>query len=252
MSRLLGQVDALARAFLVRFFESEITTGTDDLKQFFFWLLAALAVPGLFIPWIMAFEWQLLARMDGAEALRIASRAEKTFYLGFTMIASGVLTAIAWSSLLPDRRDTLILGALPVQPRTVVAAKLLALAAYVGLVAVAMHAAGSIFWGSDPGRQSFPPLLAAGHRRTLRCLLRCEHVRLPCRRCRARTDALARRPATVSSGVDAASGGCRRARRVLPRLAPDDEQRHRPYAGRRPEGAAVDPFHAARVVPGRV
>jgi hypothetical protein len=145
------QVNALGRAFFVRFFESEITTGTDDLKQFFFWLLGALAVPGLFIPWIMSFEWQLLALVDGGDALRIASRAEKTFYLGFSMIASGVLTAIAWSSLLPDRRDTLILGAMPIQPRTVVVAKLVALAAYVGLVAVAMHAAGSIFWGSILG-----------------------------------------------------------------------------------------------------
>ena len=151
MNEFTSQVDALARAFFIRFFESEITTGTDDLKQFFFWLLAALAIPGLFIPWIMAFEWQLMAFIDGAGAVRIASRAEKTFYLGFSMIASGLLTAIAWSSLLPDHRDTLILGALPVRPRTVVAGKLLALGAYIGLVAVGMHGVGSIFWGSILG-----------------------------------------------------------------------------------------------------
>ena len=150
MNILTGQLDALARAFFVRFFESEITTGTDDLKQFFFWLLAALAIPGLFIPWIMVFDWQLLALIQ-PEMLRIASRAEKTFYLGFSMIAAGLLAAVAWSSLLPDRRDTLILGALPVRPRVVVLAKLLALAAYVGLVVAGMHAAGSIFWGSILG-----------------------------------------------------------------------------------------------------
>jgi hypothetical protein len=145
------QLDPLTRAFLVRFFESEITTGTDDLKRSFFWLLAALAIPGMFIPWIMAFEWQLLARIEGGEAVRIASRAEKTFYLGYSMIASGVVTLIAWSSLLPDRRDTLILGALPVQPRMVVMAKIAALAAYVGLVAAGTHAAGALFWGTVLG-----------------------------------------------------------------------------------------------------
>ena len=143
----LDQVDALSRAFLIRFFESEITAATDDLKQPFFWLLAALAVPGMFIPWIMGFEWQLMALVQGAEAVRIASRAEKAFYLGFSMAASGILTAIVWSSLLPDRRDTLILGTLPLQPRTIVVAKLAALAAYLGLVAVGMHAVGSVFWG---------------------------------------------------------------------------------------------------------
>src|SRR5687768_7244600 len=100
---------ALTGAFLARFFESEITTGTDDLKGSFFWLLAALAVPGLFIPWLMVFDWHLIGMFQGPIALREASRAEKAFYLGFAMIASGLLTTIAWSSLLPDRRDTLIL-----------------------------------------------------------------------------------------------------------------------------------------------
>ena len=157
-----SQLDALARAFFARFFESEITTGTDDLKQFFFWLLAALAIPGLFIPWIMAFEWQLLALIEGPEMVRIASRAEKTFYLGFSMIATGLLTAIAWSSLLPDRRDTLILGALPVRPRIVVLAKLLALGSYVGLVVAAMHGAGSIFWGSILGDKVSLPFSVRG------------------------------------------------------------------------------------------
>ncbi len=37
---------ALTSAFFARFFESEITTGYDDLKGSFFWLLAALGVGG--------------------------------------------------------------------------------------------------------------------------------------------------------------------------------------------------------------
>ena len=147
MTHTIEQLDALTRAFLARFFESEITSGSDDLKHSFFWLLGALAVPGIFIPWIMGFEWQLMAFMQGPEAVRIASRAEKTFYVGFAMVASGVLTAIAWSSLLPDRRDTLILGTFPVRPRTIVSAKLAALVGYIALVAAGMHAAGSVVWG---------------------------------------------------------------------------------------------------------
>jgi len=147
VSGTLDQLEALVRAFFARFFESEITTGTDGLKGPFFWLLATLAVPGLFIPWVMAFEWQLLGRMEGPEAVQIASVAEKTFYLGFSMIASGVVTVIAWGSLLPDKRDTLILGSLPVQPSLVVCAKLLALAAYVGFVALFVQGVAAVFWG---------------------------------------------------------------------------------------------------------
>jgi hypothetical protein len=145
------QVSALARAFLARFFESDITTGADDLKQSFFWLLAALAMPGIFIPWLMVFEWNWIGMFYGFEALRNASRAEKVFYLGVSMLSSGALTAVVWSSLLPDRRDTLILGALPVRPHVVVLGKLAALAAYLGIVSAGMHAGGSIFWGSILG-----------------------------------------------------------------------------------------------------
>ena len=139
---------ALTGAFFARFFESEITTGTDDLKGSFFWLLAALAIPGMFIPWMMAFDWHLIAMYKGPVALREASQAEKVFYLGFSMIASGMLTTIVWSSLLPDRRDTLILGTLPVHPRTIVTAKLAALLLYILLVAISMHAISSVFFGA--------------------------------------------------------------------------------------------------------
>ena len=144
----LDQGRALARAFLARFFESEITSGTDDMKGSFFWLLAALAMPGLFIPWLMVFDWQGIVLSQGPEALREASQAEKVFYLGFSMLASGLLTAIVWSSVLPDRRDTLILGAMPVEPRTVVAAKLAALAGYIAIVAVSMHALAALSFGA--------------------------------------------------------------------------------------------------------
>jgi len=115
------QTRALTRAFLARFFENEITSGTDDLKTSFFWLLSFLAVPGLFMPMTMAFTWQLVAMMKGPEVLRVLTRGDKAFYLGFVMIATASITAIAWNSLLADRRDGLVLGVLPVRPLVIVA-----------------------------------------------------------------------------------------------------------------------------------
>ena len=150
----LDQVDALARAFFARFFESEITSGTDDLKQSFFWLLAALAMPGIFIPTLMSFEWGLVGRYRGYDVLQTVSMGEKAFYLGFAMVSSGALTAIAWTSLIPDKRDTLILGAMPVRPAIVVTAKLAALAAYIALIAAGTHLAGTLMWGSLLGNDA--------------------------------------------------------------------------------------------------
>ena len=142
-----GQLHTLGRAFLKRFFENEVTSNTDDLKMSFFWLLAFLAVPGFLMPLTVAFGWDLIARIRGVEVLREISRGDKAFYLGFAMTAAAAITAVAWHTLLVDRRDGLILGALPVRPVVIVGAKLAALAAYVGMVAVAMHSLASLSFG---------------------------------------------------------------------------------------------------------
>lgn len=169
MSQVREQVDALTRAFFARFFESEVTAGIDDLKQTFFWLLAALAGPGVFIPTLMSFEWGIVGRFQGYDVLRLQSMGEKAFYLGVSMLSAGALTAIAWTSLLPDRRDTLILGAMPVRASHVVAGKLVALALYIGLIASGTHLVGTLFWASLLGNhaplsfllRSFPAHFAA-------------------------------------------------------------------------------------------
>lgn len=142
------QTAALVHAFLARFFENEITAGTSDLKSSFFWLLAFLMVPGFLIPFQMLFDWDFVARFHGPEVLRVVSRADKALYLGFTMVAAGVISAIAWSSLLTDRRDALILGAMPVRPALVVRAKLAALGLYILLIAIGMHTLASLAFGT--------------------------------------------------------------------------------------------------------
>lgn len=141
------QVRALTHTFLARFFENEITSGTDDLKMSFFWLLSFLAVPGLFMPMTMAWTWQLIARFKGPETLRVLARGDKAFYLGFAMMATAAITVIAWNSLLADRRDGLVLGVLPVRPIVIVLARLGALTAYMTLVGVAMNAFASLSFG---------------------------------------------------------------------------------------------------------
>lgn len=154
MTRIGAQIDALARAFFARFFESELTAGVDDMKHSFFWLVAALAMPGIFMPTLMSFEWGLWGRIRGYEYIQMTSMGEKAFYLGFTMISAGALTAIAWTSLLPDKRDTLILGAMPVNPSAVVVSKLIALGAYIGLIAAGTHLAGTFLWASLLGNEA--------------------------------------------------------------------------------------------------
>jgi predicted permease len=152
----LVQLRTLTRTFFGRFFESDLTAGSDDLRGSIFYLLAFLAAPGIAAPFfiglgssyqtpgVAGWGWSMIARQLGPEALRLVSLNDKALYLGVSLVVSGVVSVIAWSSLLPDRRDALILGALPVRGRTIVAARLLALTAFLVVIALAMHTLASV------------------------------------------------------------------------------------------------------------
>ena len=137
-------ISALTRAFVARFFDNDFTRGAGDLRSSFFWLIAFLAPIGVFMPWMMAFQYQMWAFRGGTELLRHLAMADKVLYVGLGMAASAAIGVITWSALLIDRRDALVLGVMPVRGGTIVGAKLAALAIYLGIVAVGMHAAASV------------------------------------------------------------------------------------------------------------
>jgi predicted permease len=151
-----AQLRTLTRACFGRFFESDLTTGSDDLRGSIFYLLAFLAAPGVAAPFfiglgssyqtpgVAGWGWSMIARQLGPDALRLASLNDKTLYLGVAIVASAIISALTWNSLLPDRRDALVLGALPVRGRTIVLARLAALTMFVAVVALAMHALASV------------------------------------------------------------------------------------------------------------
>jgi putative ABC transport system permease protein len=155
-SRTVSPGRTLAGAFFARFFESDLTATADDLKAPLFYLIAALAMPGVFVPLLMqgnsptdpaGWGWSMIAHYRGPDVLRAVSRADKTLYLAYAMFASALVGLLTWTTLVPDRRDRLILGALPIRPAAIVRAKLAALGAYAGLVTAAMHALASISFG---------------------------------------------------------------------------------------------------------
>ena len=135
------QVHALTRAFLARFFDNEMTGGSTDLQHAFFWLLAALAIPGLAMPTAAGNGWNIIALAPGPEGgldfLRRYVSADLTFSLGVTMIGIGLMSAISWQSLLLERRDVQVLGSFPVRYRTVLTAKLCSLGLFFGILVVA-------------------------------------------------------------------------------------------------------------------
>jgi len=152
-------VRVLYRAFLARFFENEVTSGTHDLRASFIWLIAFLSAPGFVLPALLAwFDWGRISFDYGAEVLRQVTAVDRFTYVTCGMVASGAIGVLVWHSVLVDRRDALILGALPVRGSTVVTAKLLGLVTYVGVIAGAMHLLASLTFGTLLADDSFARL----------------------------------------------------------------------------------------------
>jgi hypothetical protein len=140
-------IRTLTRTFLRRFFDNEITGGSQDLTASFFWLVAFFAGPLALVPAALMARYRLIVLTQGPDALRLLSRPDKTRLIVFGMMAAAAIAAIVWNSLMIERRDGLILGALPVRGRTVVLGKLSALAIYIVGLALAMHAASAAIYG---------------------------------------------------------------------------------------------------------
>src|SRR5580704_17637256 len=74
------------------------------------------------------------------EKLRQLGWMDQDLLIATTMAIAGMFTIVAWNNVLPDRRDRLILGLLPVRARTILLAKLAALATCLGVALAAVNA----------------------------------------------------------------------------------------------------------------
>ena len=131
------QFRVLFPAFLRRLFENDLVPETVDLRQSALWLAALLTIP----PAIFAITLSLFyGSWMTDERLALRSVPHKLYFIGYSMAAVGLLTVLVWNALFPDRRDAMLLGGLPIRTRTVVAAKLSALVAFVVGFAVVINA----------------------------------------------------------------------------------------------------------------
>src|SRR5262249_39727129 len=74
------------------------------------------------------------------EKLAVAAWGDEHFLIATTMAIVGMFAVLSWNNLLPDLHDTLVLGTLPVRVRTMLLAKLAAIAAVLGVSAAAVNA----------------------------------------------------------------------------------------------------------------
>jgi hypothetical protein len=127
----------LYRDFLRRIVDLDILSAHGDMQKLVVQFAAMLAAFN-FSFLIFAGPKYLLAQAP-PEQLRAAVRSEFEFLVASTMAVAGLFAVLAWNTILPDRRDCLILGLLPVPTRSIFLAKVAAIATALGVAIFALN-----------------------------------------------------------------------------------------------------------------
>jgi hypothetical protein len=146
----------LLRHFVRHFFDSDLETTPGQMTTV---LIGTLPV---FFQWFFLFivplhqKYAYLSHLSAPQPYREALRADELWLITLMMSAVGLLTAIKWQSLFPDLRDYRALGALPLRPRQIFAAKLAALLLVAAGVMVTLNFLPSFgFPALSAGRWAF-------------------------------------------------------------------------------------------------
>lgn len=131
------QFRILYRDFLFRILDLELLASRGEAQRLLAQFAALLAAFSFtftiyFVPryGLSTLPWEKLGRLGWVD---------QDLLIATTMAIAGMFTILAWNNVLPDRRDCLIFGLLPVRTRTVFVAKLAALATALGVAIAALN-----------------------------------------------------------------------------------------------------------------
>ena len=131
-----AQFRALYREFLFRLVDLEILSERADTTKLLGQIAAMLAAASLMLT---GGAFRLTRLPLPAEQVLITAWPEEHSLIAITMVAVGLFTVLCWDSTFPDRRDILILGPLPLRPRTMFLAKVAALGTALSITIVAVN-----------------------------------------------------------------------------------------------------------------
>jgi len=132
-----SQFRILYRDFLFRILDLELLASRGEAQRLLAQFAALLAAFSFtftiyFVPryGISNLPWEKLSRLGWVD---------QDMLIATTMAIAGMFTVLAWNNVLPDRRDCLIFGLLPVRTRTIFLAKLAALATALGVAIASLN-----------------------------------------------------------------------------------------------------------------
>jgi pimeloyl-ACP methyl ester carboxylesterase len=154
------QFRILYRDFLSRMVDLELIAAGGDAKGLIVRFGSLLAALSFVIAYLMVPRY--LTTTHSHKQLARFAWNDEDFLISATITVAGLCAVMAWNTVFPDRRDSLILGLIPVRMRTMILARLAAIASVLGSAIAAIN----IFTGL-----SFPFALSSGILDGLRSLL---------------------------------------------------------------------------------
>lgn len=147
------QLRTLARTTFGSFFESELLASGLPQVRLVIFAAVFLMIPATQLPMHAWYDY-LVASRRTPELLDILMWPHKLLFVTFAMAGTAVVALIIWDNVFPDRRDVFIIGHLPLRTRTVLSARLLALTALMGLIALGSALPSALFYGTVAGGYS--------------------------------------------------------------------------------------------------
>jgi len=138
------QFRILYRDFLARLIDVEILATAGDPQTLYVYIVSLLAGFNAVVTFVMVMG-HAGTNLNG-RALLLASTGDQQFLAATTIVIVGLFAVMTWNGIFPDKRDCLVLGALPVKPRTIFLAKLAAVGTGLGVCLLAANAFTGVFY----------------------------------------------------------------------------------------------------------
>jgi hypothetical protein len=137
------QFRVLYREFLFRVVDLELLAPQGDIVK----LLGQFAAVLIFLSFAIALRAMFVdaSSLPPATLRAILWERENTL-IATTMLVVGLFAVLSWDSAFPDRRDVMVLAPLPVRARTLLFAKIAALATALSLTILALNALTGLAW----------------------------------------------------------------------------------------------------------
>ena len=143
MSVALGKPDTgrqfrvLFRDFLARMVDLELMSSRGDIERLLGQFAALMA--GFSFTFVVGMIPKFVVSPLPRTELAMHAWGEEEFLVALTMAIAGLFAVLAWNNVFPDRRESLVLGVLPVRARTIFLAKTAAIATALGVSVVAIN-----------------------------------------------------------------------------------------------------------------